>query len=238
MTDKQLKSAAEHKKRLVWDIPTRLFHWLLVLFIAAQWLTAEVLEGYSDIHNLIGYCILGLVMFRLVWGFFGTKYARFSNFLTGPEKIVGYLASLMKGNNNGFIGHNPLGGLLVPVVLILLGLQAISGLFISDEIFHNGPLFQSISDKNTEIMDWIHHNVFDVLLGFILLHLLAIVYYQWRLKQDLIRPMLSGKKRVGKEQAIKHSDLIKAIILIILIAIFIYWLVEISPPEIEEEFYF
>ena len=123
------------KKNLVWDIPVRLFHWLLVLCLLGQWITAEVLENAMDIHFYIGYFTLGLIIFRLIWGFVGTKYAKFSSFMAGPKAILAYLKSVKSKQHILSIGHNALGGLLLPAVIILVGLQAISGLFTTDEMY-------------------------------------------------------------------------------------------------------
>ena len=185
------------KKHLVWDIPVRLFHWLLVLSLFGQWLTAEVLENAMDIHFYIGYFTLGLVIFRLFWGFFGTKHAKFSSFITGPKAIIGYLQSLSSKQKNFTIGHNPLGGLLLPAVLMLVALQAISGLFTSDEIVTAGPYYDSVSSKVQKWMQWLHHNVFDVLMGLVVIHLLAIAWYKWALKHDLITPMSLKHQRAS-----------------------------------------
>lgn len=226
------------KKRLVWDLPLRLFHWLLVLALVTQWLTAEVLDGYNQLHSIVGYITLGLIAFRLIWGFIGPSYARFSDFLYSPKAVFAYIRDLFTARKQQYIGHNPLGGLLVPAVLLLVGLQAISGLFVSDEIFHSGPYYQSINDQVTDTMEWLHHNLFDLLLVLIAFHIVAIFWYQLKLKKNLIKPMVDGHKPVSEQQAIDGSRILRAIILLIVIGVFIYWLVEIAPPEIESDYYF
>ncbi|MFT4810159.1 MAG: cytochrome b [Paraglaciecola sp.] len=225
------------KKNLVWDIPVRLFHWLLVLCLFGQWLTTEVLENAMDIHFYIGYFTLGLIIFRLLWGFFGTKYAKFSSFLAGPKAIISYLCTLTSMQKIYSTGHNPLGGLLLPAVLILVGLQAISGLFTSDDIVSAGPYYDSANSTIQNWMQWLHHNIFDVLVGLIVIHLLAISWYKWGLKHDLITPMLTGYKAVETSKAVAHSKLVTALLLAIGVAIFVYWLVEINPPSIDEYYY-
>jgi cytochrome b len=224
-------------KNLVWDIPVRLFHWLLVLCLFGQWLTAEVLEDAMDIHFYIGYFTLGLIIFRLIWGFIGTKYAKFSSFISGPKAVISYLRSLASKHHHFTTGHNPLGGLLLPAVLILVGLQAISGLFTSDDIVSAGPYYDSASSGVQKVMQWLHHNIFDVLLGLVVIHLLAIAWYRWALKHDLITPMLTGHKVLEASKAITHSKLVRALILGIAVGIFVYWLVEINPPPVEEYYY-
>lgn len=226
------------KKRLVWDLPLRLFHWLLLLALATQWLTAEVLEGYNQLHSIVGYITLGLIAFRLTWGFIGSTYARFSDFLYSPKAVLAYIKDLFTVRKQQYTGHNPLGGLLVPAVLIIVGLQAVSGLFVSDEIFHSGPYYQSINEQVTDVMEWLHHNLFDLLLVLVAFHIFAIFWYQIKLKKNLIKPMVDGHKHVSEKQAIDGSRLLRAIILVIIIGVFIYWLVEIAPPEIESDYYF
>jgi cytochrome b len=226
------------KKNLVWDIPVRLFHWLLVLCLLGQWLTAEVLEDAMDIHFYIGYFTLGLIIFRLIWGFVGTKYAKFNSFIAGPKAILAYSKSVMSKQHTFSIGHNALGGLLLPAVIILVGLQAISGLFTTDDIVSTGPYYDGANADLQQWMQWLHHNVFNVLLGIIGLHLVAIGWYLIFLKHNLIRPMLDGKKAVAEKDSINHSQLIKAILIMCLVAIFVYWLVEINPPPIEDGYYY
>jgi cytochrome b len=209
------------KKNLVWDIPVRLFHWLLVLSLFGQWLTTEVLDNFMDIHFYIGYFTLGLIIFRLFWGFFGTRYAKFSSFITGPKAIISYLQSLSSKQKVFTTGHNPLGGLLLPAVLILVGLQAISGLFTSDEIVTAGPYYDS----------------FDVLMGLVVIHLLAIAWYRWALKHDLITPMLTGQKVIEASKGITDSKLVRALILAIAVGFFVYWLVAINPTPVAAYYY-
>src|SRR4030065_914646 len=111
---------------LVWDVPTRVFHWLLVLSFAGAFLTSET-ERYRDIHVVLGYTLLGLIAFRLLWGVFGTRYARFRSFLFKPGEIVAYSLSLLKGNPAHYLGHNQLGSVSVWLLLGLGILSAVSG---------------------------------------------------------------------------------------------------------------
>ncbi|WP_299080373.1 cytochrome b/b6 domain-containing protein [uncultured Paraglaciecola sp.] len=226
------------KKKLVWDVPVRLFHWLLVLCIFGQWFTAEVLEDAMDIHFYIGYFTLGLIIFRLIWGFVGTKYARFSSFIAGPKTMLGYVRNLISKQHTFTIGHNSVGGLILPAIILLVGLQAISGLFTSDDVIYSGPYYDSASTEIQQYMQWLHHNIFDLLLMIIGLHLLAIFWYLVGLKHNLIGPMIHGKKVVSENDSIGHSQILKAILLICIVAIFVYWLVEINPPPIEDGYYY
>jgi cytochrome b len=224
-------------KQLIWDLPLRLFHWLLVASLFAQWLTAEVLENATQWHAYIGYFTLGLILFRIIWGFIGTRYSKFSSFLGSPKAIFNYAKSIFSVKYQAHVGHNPLGGLLLPAVLGLVGLQAVSGLFVTDDIIFTGPYYTSVSSQIQEIMQTIHHNIFDWLLYLIGVHLLALLFYKYRLKQDLIRPMIDGKKALDKQDGIPHSQLLKAVILTVLISAFIIWLVVLNIPPVEDYYY-
>jgi cytochrome b len=225
-------------KQLVWDLPLRLFHWLLVASLFAQWLTAEVLENATQWHGYIGYFTLGLILFRLIWGFAGTRYSKFSSFMASPIAIFNYAKSLFSGKYQAHVGHNPLGGLLLPATLILVGLQGVSGLFVTDDIIFNGPYFSSVGPQLQDIMQTIHHNVFDWLLYLIGLHIFALLFYKFKLKQNLLKPMIDGKKYIDEKHGVANSQLIKAIILIILISAFIIWLVVFNAPPLEEDYYY
>lgn len=225
------------KKYLVWDLPVRLFHWLLVICLIAQWLTAEVLDDMLNIHFYIGYFTLSLIIFRFFWGFIGSRYAKFSSFLAGPKAIYQYLSALVSKQPLNSVGHNPLGGLLLPAILLLVGAQAISGLFTTDDILSEGPYYSNASSAVQNIMQWLHHNVYLVIVALVVLHLVAITWYRLVLKNDLIGPMLHGQKAVPKSEGISHSHLFRALILAIIVGIFVYWLVAINPPPVEAYYY-
>mgnify|MGYP001942600210 FL=1 len=224
------------KNILIWDIPVRIFHWALVICLIGAWYTSEGERGLIDIHLLFGYSILALVLFRVFWGFIGTKYAKFSQFIPTPTAIKLYLT----GKNKFHLGHNPLGSLMVFFMLALLLLQAISGLFMSDEIFTNGPYFDSVSKNIQQLMSTIHHTVFDIIVIVSILHIGAIFYYLLVKKQNLITAMFTGKQWVEDKLrglSIKHSKLVTACILLVLVCAFVYWLVVLNVP-IEEEYYY
>ncbi len=226
------------QKRLVWDLPVRLFHWLLALSLVLQWLTAEVLENAMDLHFYLGYFTIGLIIFRIIWGFIGPKYARFDSFLAGPKAMFTYLNSLKSSSYTPPVGHNPVGGLMLPVVLVLVAIQGITGLFTSDDIVHSGPYYHTASEGLQEVLQWLHHQIFHILWIFIAIHICVIFWYKFALKHDLIKPMFHGKKAVSERQSIAHSQLVKAFILMVIVAVFIYWLVEILPPAQEYDFYY
>jgi len=218
------------QQSLIWDIPTRLFHWLLVIGLFLQWLTGEYLDDSIDWHFTIGYCMLGLVLFRVVWGVIGTRYAKFSNFLTSPSRALKYAKTLPDKDSKVYAGHNPLGGYVVIIMLLLIALQAISGLFVSDEIFSEGPYRSLASEPVKEAMEFIHFNLFNALLAIVGVHVIAVFVYQLYKKQKLIIAMLNGRKNTDAE-SIKSSKLWLALVLAVAVAGAVYTLVAILPPQ-------
>jgi cytochrome b len=177
----------------VWDGPTRVFHWALVLLLIVAWVTAG---EQMAIHRGAGYAILGLLAFRIWWGLAGGSTARFRNFVRGPGAIRRYLSATRNGTEGEHAGHNPLGGLSVLGLLGLVGLQVVLGLFAIDEDgFEGGPLSDRIDfDLAQQFAEW-HELSFRLLQGLVVLHLAAILYYAVRRRQDLVRPMITGARR-------------------------------------------
>ena len=173
----------------IWDLPIRLFHWVLVGLIAFSWWSAEY--HYDDLHIRSGIAVLTLLIFRLLWGFFGSSTARFANFVRGPRAVFGYLRGQWRG-----IGHNPLGALSVIALLGLVSVQTVLGLIASDEDgLMQGPLVNLVSMATSDAATELHEELFNVLLAFIGLHVAAILYYRIRGKH-LIGPMLTGRGEV------------------------------------------
>ncbi len=172
----------------VWDLPIRIFHWSIVLLIPFQWWTAE--NDRMELHLVGGQIMLGLILFRLLWGLVGSETARFSHFLKGPGAILAYL----KGKNGRRIGHNPLGGWSAAAMLLLLAVQLGLGLFaLDEEAIYGGPLSGLITyDLAVEIAE-LHDDLFKILLGFIGLHLAAITFYLVVRRDNLVRPMVTGE---------------------------------------------
>lgn len=226
------------KSSLVWDLPLRLFHWLFASTILGLWFTAE--QGYTENHMLLGYFALSLVIFRILWGFVGSKHSKFIEFIPTPKKLINYISAVKQGNSPYMPGHNPLGSLMVIMMIVLVSLQSISGLFMSDDVFSSGP-YHGVLDSDVEnIMKFIHHNFFDYLLIAIGFHILAIAFY-WKVKkQNLVVPMITGEKpadTIKEEDKIPHSKILLAIILAIGVSTFVYWLVVLNAPVIEEYYY-
>ncbi len=185
----------------VWDIFTRLFHWLLVVAIGVAWWSGEQGGEWMSWHLRAGYLVLGLVIFRVIWGFAGSHYARFGQFLRSPASTLGYLKNMLKGRDDAHLGHNPAGGWGVIVLLLLCAVQAGTGLFANDDIFTEGPLAYLVGyDLSIEITRW-HKLMFNALLAMIALHVLAVVYHQRFRKEAIVQAMITGKKPVAGELA-------------------------------------
>jgi cytochrome b len=202
--------------RLVWDLPVRITHWLLVACVAGCWATHYAGVEWFHWHRRLGYTVLVLVAFRVVWGFAGTRHARFANFLRGPRAIVEYLRS---GRETA--GHNPLGALGVVAMLGLLGLQAATGLFANDEIMNAGPFYGWISPATSNRLTSLHHANSDWLLALIALHVLAVGWYSFVRRRALVRAMVTGAKDarvVSVADAISGSRLPLALAIVALLA--------------------
>jgi len=185
----------------VWDLPTRLFHWSLVVLIVAAIVTGKSGGNAIVWHGRIGLAIVGLVVFRVAWGLVGTTYARFSSFLPTPSAILAYLQGRWSGH-----GHNPLGALSVLGFLALISVQASSGLFSNDDIAFQGPLANLIDKAMSDTLTMFHRITINGLIALIALHLGAIAFYVHIKKKDLINPMIRGWKAIEDGNDIKPSQ--------------------------------
>lgn len=175
------------KRHRLWDLPTRLFHWLLVLAIAAAIISGQLGGNMIVWHGRIGIFIVGLIVFRLVWGVLGSTYARFAHFFPTPAKVKAYLRGEWRQP-----GHNPLGALSVFALLALVSFQAVSGLFANDDIAFNGPLYDLAGRELSNRLSGLHYLVSNGLYVLIALHLLAIAFYGHIKKKNLVKPMITG----------------------------------------------
>ncbi|MDR2195051.1 MAG: cytochrome b/b6 domain-containing protein [Gallionellaceae bacterium] len=183
-------------KITVWDFPLRLFHWLLVLSVAFAIISGELGGNLMDWHERAGLLILGLLAFRLLWGFIGTANARFCSFFPTLNRLRAYLDGEWRG-----YGHNPLGALSVIALLVILVGVTVTGLFANDDIASHGPLFDLVTKHTSDWMSGWHDRFYTMLLALVILHLLAIAWYAIFKKQNLVLPMLTGKKRVEHDEA-------------------------------------
>ncbi len=192
---------------LVWDVPTRVFHWLLALSFVGAYLTAES-ERYRDIHVVLGYTLLGLIAFRSFWGFFGTRYAQFRSFLFKPGEIVAYSLSLLKGKPAHYIGHNPVGSVSIWLLLGLGILSGVSGVLLFEDI-------------GGEALEELHEAVSDAMLAVVLIHIAGVVVSSLMHRENLARSMVTGFKSAEPDQGVRRSYLWLGVI--ILAAVVAFW---------------
>lgn len=192
------------KRNLVWDIPTRVFHWLLVCLFGFSWWCAET--DHMDWHRYSGLTICGLLTFRILWGFVGTDTARFSHFVKGPRAILAYLRPSTNEPYRPPLGHNPLGGWSVIALLLVLCVQVITGLFAVDvDGIESGPLSYLVDFDKGRIAAAIHHVSFDLLLALIGLHLIAVLFYLFVRGRNLIWPMIVGSQPVSETDGVSAN---------------------------------
>ncbi len=181
-------------KIAVWDLPTRLFHWLLVVLVAVSFTTGAIGGNAMQYHEWSGFAILNLLVFRIIWGFVGSRASRFNDFVKGPAAVWRYATALVKGSSARFIGHNPLGGWSVLALLLALVIQVATGLFANDDIITEGPLYLWVSKP---VSDWLTHvhrlNRFLIVL-LVVTHVSAVLFYLWGKRENLIKPMITGTK--------------------------------------------
>lgn len=178
----------------VWDVPTRLVHWGLAIGIATSWWSVE--NKAMDIHYWSGLTILGLLIFRIYWGFAGPETARFASFIKGPMTVFGYIPKLFSKNYRAAFGHNPLGALSVVALLVAVLTQVSLGLFASDtDGLFAGPLNRHVDYATAEEITDFHEDFFNVVLALVGLHLAAIAFYLVVKRINLIGPMLTGQRR-------------------------------------------
>ena len=180
----------------IWDLPTRLFHWALVLCLAGSWYTGE--NDLMDWHMRLGYAALALVLFRVAWGFAGGRTARFAGFLKGPGAVLHHVRALLsRGPWTPEAGHNPLGGWAVLALLAAVAAQAATGLFTIDDLgLYGGPFAERVSEETGKLLRWLHFLNFDLLLVLAGVHVAAVLLYLLVKRDNLIRPMLTGSRRL------------------------------------------
>jgi cytochrome b len=188
---------AENEQIRVWDVPVRLFHWSLVLGFVLAYISAEV--GILDAHVLIGYFLIALLVFRVLWGFIGTQYSRFRSFLFSPGETLAYVRSIRAGHPAHYYGHNPAGALMVFGLLALLVAIFVSGLVTLATVDYEGPLLflaNQVSDDTSYFFRYAHDFFVDVALLLIPLHLLGVISGSIQHKENLARAMVTGMKKV------------------------------------------
>lgn len=192
----------------VWDLPIRLGHWLMVLLVATSWWTAE--NHQMEFHRYSGYALLGLLVFRVYWGFAGSSTARFAAFVRGPRKTWAYIRSPAAGVAAGPAGHNPLGGWSVVALLTLLFTMIVLGLFAVDvDGIESGPLSVYVSFETGRFCARWHERVFNALLVLIALHVVAVLYQGFWRGRNLIAAMIHGKAPLAQGQPLERAGMVR-----------------------------
>jgi cytochrome b len=215
------------EKIKVWDLPTRLFHWTIVVLVGVSWGTAEL--GWMNIHQWSGITVLTLIIFRVAWGFLGSTTSRFSNFVRSPQAAIDYLKVSLKSENKLYAGHNPLGAWAVIALLLLLAFQASTGLFAHDDILFKGPLAYMVSKGVSSFLTEVHELTFDLIIVVAGGHIAAVFFYLLVKRQNLIRPMVTGDKdedQVPPGTNLRFESTAFAIILLALSAALVWWIIK------------
>ncbi|MEE4278005.1 MAG: cytochrome b/b6 domain-containing protein [Halieaceae bacterium] len=206
----------------LWDWPVRLIHWLIVLLLPASWWTAE--QGKLEAHQWLGLTLLVAVVTRLCWGLIGSAQARFSDFLRGPGAVV----AALRGEAATTPGHNAAGGWSAILLWLLLLAQALSGTVNSDDILFTGPFREYLDSGLADAIAAWHEPLFNILLAFVALHVLAIVYYERLRGKTLLRPMITGSAP-GRHGTAPAQPLYKALIVAALVAGMLWALIAMAP---------
>jgi len=189
----------------IWDLPIRIFHWGLVAAIATSWISMK-LEN-MEVHVISGACVLGLLVFRLLWGIWGASTAQFHRFIPSPIKLLNYLRG-RTADNLISIGHSPIAALSVIAMLAAIAFQTLTGLVSDDDVYTTGPLIEFVESDFSEWATGMHSTNSDILLGLMALHIAAILYYKFVKKLSLVKPMVTGVS-AEQNQAVVANPLIE-----------------------------
>ena len=210
----------------IWDLPIRLFHWVLVALIGFSWLSAEIgTSMWMGLHVLSGYTIMALLLFRVIWGFIGSDTARFARFLKSPMEAFRHLSHITRREPDIEIGHNAAGGWMVLGLLGLLAFQAATGLGANDDATTEGPLALRVGKQTSDWLTHLHHLNFTLIEIAVALHVLAVIAYRLLKGQNLLTPMITGKKRLpGNTRApmMMHPILGFAVFALSALAVFVF----------------
>jgi cytochrome b len=205
---------------LVWDMPVRVFHWLLVICFAGAWLTSES-ERLAMIHYAFGYTACLLVLIRLVWGLIGTRYARFSQFLKSPKAVLEHFMAMLRGHPHHDVGHNPAGGLVMFALMLLILLIGLTG-------------YLSVKEFLGNFVSEAHEAVASLVLGLVIVHIIAAIGMSVIEKQNLVRSMVTGKKQGMPEQGIRYPQYLIGLLVLVGAAYFFYLTVSGGLPGLTQ----
>jgi cytochrome b len=203
------EAAAPNRRILVWDLPVRVFHWLAVGTFAAAWVTAES-ERWRLLHVTMGYTLGGLVAFRVLWGFVGSRHARFASFVRGPAALASYFRSMFRRDAPHFIGHNPAGAIAIVALLVLAAAITGSG-------------WAAYNDVGGEVYEELHEGIANLMLAVIGVHVAGVLFGSWLHRENLIGAMISGTKMGRPADAARSAWSALGILMICAVAVF-WWL--------------
>jgi cytochrome b len=217
----------------VWDVPVRLFHWLLLGLVGFSWWSGDQGDNWMDWHSKSGYAILTLLLFRIGWGFIGSDSARFAQFVRGPRASFAYLRSVFKRQPKAYLGHNPLGGWMIMALLLVLLVQVITGLLGNDDSDYSAPLSHWVSHDTSSFITTLHAYNFDLLLILVGLHVAAVLTHLVMRRDDMLKAMFTGVKtsQTG-ESAGRMVSVWRAIVLLGLMAGAVYGLLWIGSTPL------
>jgi cytochrome b len=201
---------------LVWDMSTRVFHWLVVVLVAAAYATSRL--NWMDWHIRIGETLLALTFFRLLWGCFGSETARFCSFLRAPSAAWHHLRHVFHREADLQVGHNPAGGWMVMLLLALLLGETLSGLYVNNDVANDGPLTEWVPASVANAITVLHAILWDALLAAVALHILAIALYAMAKGHNLLRPMITGRKLLPTRICAPRSASAKLALLLLIIS--------------------
>jgi cytochrome b len=190
----------------VWDWPVRIVHWAMVLLLIVLLTTAKIGGDAMAWHMRAGEAMLSLVLFRIVWGFAGSRYARFASFVRGPRAVLAYARSMVRPPHEVHVGHNPLGGWMVIALLLALLFQTGTGLFTNDDVLTEGPLVRLIGKDLSDTISSFHRRNAWIVIALASAHIGAVLFYLFALKENLIKPMLHGAKTLPASHAMARED--------------------------------
>lgn len=216
----------------VWDLPTRLFHWAQALLFVALWITGT--DGPLDWHMRIGEILLAILLFRIVWGFFGSRHSRFADFVAGGRAVRTHFREVVRVARSGsaatdraapHAGHTPLGGWMILALLTLMTLQCVTGLFATDEIVTDGPLNHLVGGRAGRVLTVAHSMAFNVIVALVVAHVAAAFFYLLRKRENLIWPLVTGRASLPEAAARRETPLANPwhAVLIFAVAIMIVW---------------
>jgi cytochrome b len=229
-----MKPIGERKSEgaLVWDLPTRLFHWTLLVCVLGAFVSQWFYERIPFIvHEVFGSCALVLITFRIFWGFVGTRYARFSSFMVGPSQTMRYFYAVIRRQPPAAIGHTPTGGWMILLLLGLVGAQATLGLFANDDTDAAGPFYGWVGHALSKRLTGYHEFVANLLLAAIAIHVVAVIVYRVFLKEDLVSALWTGRRSgVPESDSIRSHRGLLALLILIAVGGALIGLIEIAPP--------